>query len=188
MSTTTRKLILSGALIAVLFVALFTVPRLFAPSACPTAEATAADIAQTVAYGSEIFLPPRWELRTGTHPGLVSVGWFDSTSDGIAHMQLLLYDCGYSQADIDSFYGTDGFNVMLGGYESHTETAVCTADTLTLHEFDVVYDAQPYRVRFWVQPLSPTRVRDVHLGFAAADTAQMDEYAAKLFPSLPSCG
>jgi hypothetical protein len=154
---------------------------------CPILPATEADFDQAVAIGEGVFEPERWELKTLEHQALISVGWFEHDIEALAHVQLLLYNCGYTQAEVDNFYGEANMNVMLGGYLSHTLTAQCTHDGLTLREYDVDYDGQPYKVRFWIEPLNETRVRDVHLGFFPEDIAEMEEYARRLYPDLPSC-
>jgi hypothetical protein len=157
------------------------------PPKCEASPATPLDFQQATSIGSGIFEPERWRLETGEHPGLISVGWFEDEHEGLAHAQLLLYDCGYTSADLERFYGDEGMNIMLGGYNAHTQTAQCTDGELTLREYDVDYDGRPYRVRFWFEPVSDTRVRDMHLGFLPEDEALMDDYAARLYPQLPSC-
>jgi hypothetical protein len=134
-----------------------------------------------------VFEPGRWELQYGEHPALISVGWFEHDTEAIAHSQYLLYNCGYTQAEVDDFYDDANMDVMLGGYDSWTETARCEADGLTLREYEVRYTGKPYAVRFWIQPVNDTRVRDIHLGYWPEDTAEMDEYARRLFPALVSC-
>lgn len=154
---------------------------------CPVTPATDADFAQATSIGDGVFEPERWELQTGEHPGLISVGWFENDIEALAHGQLLLYNCGYTQAEIDDFYDDENMNVMLGGYESHTQTAECTQAGLTLREYDVGYEGRTYKVRFWIEPLGDTRVRDMHLGFFPENIEEMDAYARRLYPDLPSC-
>ena len=181
-----RTLIAIVAILIVTAVGIVVVPLLLPPK-CEAKPATPLDFQQATSIGSGIFEPERWRLETGEHPGLISVGWFEDEHEGLAHAQLLLYDCGYTSADLENFYGEQGMNIMLGGYNAHTQTAQCTDGELTLREYDVDYDGRPYRVRFWFEPVSDTRVRDMHLGFLPEDQALMDDYAARLYPQLPSC-
>ena len=44
-----------------------------------------------------------------------------------------------------------------------------------------------YRVRYWIEPVNPTRIVTLLLAFPANDTSSMGRYANLLFPDIPSC-
>ncbi|MFN8371752.1 MAG: hypothetical protein U0694_02600 [Anaerolineae bacterium] len=156
-------------------------------SDCALTPATDQDFADAVAIGDGVFDSNLWTVETDEHSALISVAWFNYENEAIARSQYLLYNCGYTQADLDRFYGDEGFSLMLEGYDSWTQTAICEKDEITLREFTVTYSAREFLMRFWVTPVSATRVRDIHLAFPSEDRAMLEEYAARLFPDFTSC-
>lgn len=182
-----RRIVLAVGL-AVTALAIILVRVASSPSTeCPITPATEQDFAEAIQIGDGIFEPEIWDLKSGEHPALISVGWFDNASEGIAHSQYLLYNCGYTQAEVDEFYNDAGMDVMLGGYKAHQLTDECERDGVTLREYDLDYDGKPFIMRFWIQAVNEKRVRDIHLAFSADDQPMMDDYAARLFPNLASC-
>ncbi|MBZ0282944.1 MAG: hypothetical protein K8L97_19545 [Anaerolineae bacterium] len=183
---TRRRAVLVGGLGLVAIVSVLI--RFFnPPEECPVTSATEQDFAEAIAIGEGVFEPEIWELKYGEHPSLISVGWFDYVSEGIAHSQYVLYNCGYTQTVVDNFYGDAGMDVMLGGYNTHTLTAQCEQDGVMLREYALDYAGKPFMMRFWIQPVNATRVRDIHLAFSVDDDAMMEDYAARLFPNFASC-
>jgi hypothetical protein len=146
------------------------------------------NIEKALAIGAGVFAPERWEEEITEYPYIVAVTWIDNQSLSLAYTQLLIYDCGYSWEDLEAFYGEDGIAVILGNYESYTQTAECERDGLMLREYDVDSDGRPYKIRYWIQPLNETRVRDMHLSVSEDDPDLLDEYAKLLYPQLPTCG
>lgn len=183
----TRRHFLIGLLAGLIVGGAIIIPKIIAQQECPITPATPQDFAKAVAIGEDIFEPEIWRLQTGEHPSLISVGWFDDAHEAIAHSQYLLYNCGYTQADIDTFYGDENMKIMLGGYNSWQQTAVCQQDDITLREFTMDYVGTPFAMRFWVQPVNDKRVQDINLAFAVKDADLMEKYAARLFPDFISC-
>jgi hypothetical protein len=56
-----------------------------------------------------------------------------------------------------------------------------------LHEINVIYTGQDYRTRFWLQPVSDTRLVALQLTFPVTRLSDLDIYAARLFPELSAC-
>jgi hypothetical protein len=183
----TRRHFILGLLAGLIVGGAVIIPRLNSQPECQIIPATRQDFAQAIAIGANVFEPEIWRLETGEHPSLISVGWFDDEHEAIAHSQYLLYNCGYTQTDIDTFYGDENMKIMLGGYNSWQQTAICQHDDITLREFTMDYDGTPFAMRFWIQPVNDKRVRDINLAFAVKDADLMDQYAARLFPDFTSC-
>ena len=138
------------------------------------------DVEEARAYGAA-FETDTWKAEWANHPDSVSALWRDST--GLLHVDYLRYNCGLTRANLDEY----AFDISLAGYESWERTAQCESDGLILHEFDVVYDGQDYRTRFWLQPTSETRLAALQLTFPATRMDDMNTYAARIFPALSAC-
>lgn len=182
-----RRIVLIGVPILILLgLGFWLIPRP-APE-CPITPASEQDLQEALRPGVRVFEADGWIVETGEQQAMVSVLWTSTESEALAHSQLLLYNCGYTDAQINQFYGNDGLAVMYGGYESWQQTASCEAGGITLREFDLVLDGKPFKSRMWVEPVSETRVRDLRIDFPADDIAGLDDYSARLYPELITCG
>jgi hypothetical protein len=167
--------------------AIFVERQMSAREECPITPATEQDFAEAIAIGDGIFEPELWRLESGEHPALISVGWFRDDMVAFAHSQVVLYNCGYTNEEFEAFYNDDGMDVMLGGYDTWEETSRCAAEDLELREYDLTLDGEEYISRFWIEPLSDTRVRDMRLDFPVDQGDEMDKYAERLYPQLITC-
>jgi hypothetical protein len=183
----TRRRLIISLIIGLLVVGVAVTARSLTPADCPIIPATQQDFDEAIIIGNGIFEPEIWELKSGEHPALISVGWFSRSSDAFSHSQYLLYNCGYTQADLDRFYSDGNWNIMLDGYEAWTRNDTCKKDGIILHEFSMTYVGKPMIMRFWIFPVNEKRVRDIQLTFSANDPELMEKYAARLFPNFTSC-
>jgi hypothetical protein len=156
------------------------------PTPCP-APPIQQDIDAALNFANGIFEPERWKLTQDQAPFIIHLLWLQQDGGGVAHQEYLLYDCGYTPDDLDNYFSEDNFNVILSGYEDWQSTTRCEADGITLYEFDLIYEGGDYLMRYWIKPLSDTRVLDLSLAFPAADVNLMNAYAVRLFPQLSSC-
>ena len=176
-----RWLFAAAALILVAIIAVVgSASYLNRPQTCSTSILVEQDIRAALAYGGA-FEPSTWKEDHANHEQAVSARWFDDT--GLAHVDYLRYNCGLTSADLDQYR----FDISLGGYEHWERTAQCEAEGVRLHEFNVLYAGQDYRTRFWLQPVSDTRLVALQLTFPATRQSDMNLYAARLFPGLSSC-
>jgi hypothetical protein len=137
--------------------------------------------------GNGIFDPELWRLEYMEHEGLISVNWSREDEAAFAHSQYLLYNCGYNDDELDTFYGDENIDVMLGGYDTWEETARCSEEDVELREYTLMLDGDEYISRLWIEPISDTRVRDMRLDFPVDEGNEMDEYARRLYPQLVTC-
>jgi hypothetical protein len=73
---------------------------------------------------------------------------------------------------------------------------------VTLHEFTLAYQESSgnvarYVLRYWIDPVSETRVRTWHVAFATTYSdgttdprgrELLDDYSARMYPGFPGCG
>jgi hypothetical protein len=182
-----NRIIVFGVVgLAALAAALIFLPNL-GKQECPITPATETDFKEAAAIGEDVFEPESWEFEILEHPALISVGWFNYDNKAFGHAQYLMYNCGYTRNELDDFYGEENMAFMLGGYDSYRLTAACQYGDITLRQYDLVLGDLDYISRFWYQPLNATRARDMRLDFVSTDRDQMDIYAARLYPDIPSC-
>ena len=182
LNTSKRRIIFTIAALLLIAVTVFVVgaPNLNRPQTCSTSIPIDQDVQASLAYGAA-FEPETWKEDYANHADSVSARWIDDT--GLAHVDYLRYNCGLTSADLDQYR----FDISLSGYEHWERTAQCEADGIRLHEFNIIYTGQDYRTRFWLQPVSDTRLVALQLTFPATRQSDMDKYAARLFPQLASC-
>ncbi len=114
--------------------------------------------------------------------------WTMSSLGGLAYLDYLHYDCGVTQAQIDTYFSIENFSILLANYQSYQYTDLCEHDGVRLYQFDVVTTAgDEYKMRYWVWQVSATRVASLGLTFPVTQQAALAEYAGDLFPDLPTC-
>lgn len=154
--------------------------------------------------GADVFEPDLWlasgsETITGT-----TVSWqstFESGFSGLSFANYLHFDTGYTLDGLDTFFNDDWFAQTFVSWEEVEKTNVCFDDDLTLHEFTLAFrDTEDnltyYALRYWVEPVSETRVMAWHIAFATTYSdgtpntegeAMLDEYSQRMYPDLPGC-
>jgi hypothetical protein len=147
---------------------------------CSTSIPAADDMQQALKYRAA-FAPAAWQEDSLDHGDSISARWWDST--GMGHLDYLRYNCGLTRANLDNY----AFNISLGGYENWERTAQCEKGNLILHEFKVKYTGQDYRTRFWLESVNDTRLAAFQLTFPATRLSNMDTFAQRLYPDLPTC-
>jgi hypothetical protein len=155
--------------------------------------------------GADVFEPDLWLASGSETITNTTVSWqstFESGFSALSFANYLHFDTGYTLDGLDTFFNDDWFEQTFISWEEVEKTNVCFDDDLTLHEFTLAYrDAEDrltyYALRYWVEPISETRVMAWHIAFATtyADgtpntegQTQLDEYSARLYPELPGCG
>lgn len=166
-------------------------PTPFAPpneviSICPPPAESDFQVVAEIERG--MFGAPTWALSQSDLPDRSRYTWVANALGGLAMIELLRYDCGYDQADVDAYYsGGDAWDVIFSSYESYEYTAVCVEGDVVLHEFDAVVGGYNYTIRYWVDPVSDQRLATVMLVFPEWEADEMRRYARRLYPDLVSC-
>lgn len=150
---------------------------------CPPVTKSDSDVGAAVV--GDVF--DDWALTVNAQDDRTQFTWRSDEAFGMAYLELLHFDCGYTRSDIMSYYTDDGWDTILQVYDSYEETAQCGLQGLRLFEFDLVYNGFDYQMRYWIEPVTEQRIGNFSLVFLADDAAQLDEYATLLYPELPSC-
>ena len=105
-------------------------------------------------------------------------------------MDYLVYPCGYSQQDLDSYFSEQNFqNVFFADYEDVARTGMCSTESgdIRLHEFTATFSDVPYDIRFWIMKYGEARIINATLAVPSANDHDMARLSRGLFPTLPHC-
>ena len=136
---------------------------------------------------AKIFEPTLWTMQNDVGDGRTTMTWRSDKLGAVAYLEYLHWDCGVSSGQIDQYFSPQSFESIWSNYSSYTQTAFCQQNDLRLFEFDATFNENDYQIRYWVEPVTPTRVADLALTFPADQQAKMAQYAGHLFPDLPTC-
>jgi hypothetical protein len=130
---------------------------------------------------------PEWMLSAAASDTMTRFTFTANRLGGIGMIEVLHYDCGYTDADIETFFSDSGWDTIFASYEAWEATAACAVDELRLHEFAVTFGGGSYDARYWITPVNDQRVAVFMLVLPKSAVDQMDAYAERLFTELPSC-
>lgn len=187
-----RNRVLIIGLISVLIVVLIgTGLWLFywnAPTECGTGDSNYMDLMRARNFSSGVFEAELWSNSYEVLPYRINVVWDSPDISAIAILEYLIFNCGYSQADLDEYFSDDNFyNIMLIDYENPQKTNQCQIDGLRLYEFRAQFQGDDYLLSQWAKSDGEKRVAAFFLVFPADQSERMRSYAEQIFPELPAC-
>lgn len=155
---------------------------------CPP-PSTAADLDIALSYGVDVFPSGMWAMTFNESPQTArsTAEWRSNELGALAYLEVIHYDCGYTIASIDAYTSAENLAILLEDYDAWEQTDACKVGDTRLHEFDVLVNDLDYRIRYWIEPVNPTRIVTLLLAFPAGDLSNMGRYANLLFPDIPSC-
>jgi hypothetical protein len=105
----------------------------------------------------------------------------------VASVDLAMWPCGVTEADLDGYYSDKTLDVLVSSWEEHELTGRCIVDGVRIADFELSREDGDYIARFWIQQVGETRVLEGHLTLPVADVALMSDYAELLYPNTPAC-
>lgn len=151
---------------------------------------TPKDVEYVLEFTGDTFTSAGWERSYTVGDQRASVTWLKNAESALAYLEYLVYNCGYTQADLNTYFSERNFKeVIFRDYQNLQRQAQCANDDagLTLHEFTAVWQEKDYRIRYWVKLDSDTRVLTLMLTFPEKAEPSLDRYAKDIFPALSSC-
>jgi len=145
------------------------------------------DIRFALSFASNALDPTTWIRSYTVEPYKVSVTRKNDSEGAVAYTEYLLFNCGYTQSDLDNYFSEENFNIVFGNYESHSLQKFCEGKGLTLYEYSTVSAGTDFLARYWVKQESNKRLLVFMLVFPQANQATLDNYAKKIFPDLTTC-
>jgi hypothetical protein len=153
------------------------------------ADPTDKDVKKALDYTGDIFQNGEWKRVYTVGDQRVSITWDHKTLSALAYLEYLVWDCGYTQDDLGSYFSQSNFkNVFFSAYQSPVELNRCNGENgLTLYEYTATYQGEAYSIRYWSWLESPTRILTLMMSFPTTDKAVEDRLANQLFPKLVAC-
>ena len=155
---------------------------------CISSEPTQKDIDRALAYTDDMFSVPEWEQSYAVSENSVAVTRQNVVQGAVVYLETLIFPCGYEEPDLNKYYSDDNWKAIFANYESYESIAVCKTNTgLRLYQFKTQNQGFEYRINYWVQNDTDTRVISLMIVFPVEEQAFLWDYSAQLFPDLPNC-
>jgi hypothetical protein len=162
------------------------------------------EIITVLQMGDGVFENDLWRASAAETASSTTATWLPIPESGygaISHIAYLHVDDGYTPTGLDELFNDQWFADTLANWEDVRKTNVCFDGDITLHEFSLAFrdandNVTQYDLRYWVDPVSETRVRTWHIAFATTfsdgapnpkSAAWLDDYARRMYPDLPAC-
>jgi len=156
--------------------------------ACISPNPTQADIDRALAYTSEVFSAPDWGQSYEAVDGRVSVTWQNTPLGAVAYLQALIFPCSYEEPDLNNYFSDENWEAIFANYESYELMDECKRDDgLRLYEFKTQNQGFEYRIKYWVENDTDTRVIVTMIVFPLESKLLLDEYSSMLFFNYSTC-
>lgn len=137
--------------------------------------------------GDEIFEENTWLASAQEYTDRTTAIWRADDLSAVAQAEYLHFDDGFSSDQLETYFDARWFEDVFVNYVGFRELNTCQGDGLDLHEFSMLFDGAKYTARYWIRPLSETRVLTLFLLFPTQERTSLDDYAGRLFPDLITC-
>ena len=163
-------------------------PRPTVTPVCISSEPTQKDIDQALAYTGDMFSVPEWEQSYTVSENSVAVTRQNVVQGAVVYLETLNFPCGYEEPDLNKYYSGENWKAIFANYESYESVAECKTNTgLRLYQFKTQNQGFEYRINYWVQNDTDTRVLSLMIVFPVEERTLLGDYSAQLFPDLPNC-
>ncbi len=170
------------------------------PAASPTrlpggdcaqsSQPTDQDVKDALNYTGSAFSSTDWERSYTVTADRVAVTWLNNAAGALGYLEDLVYPCGYTQSDVDTFFSEQNLkDVILQNYDRPELKSSCSINKqkLDLYEMTAWLHEQTYLVRIWVSQPSDTRLVYVFLTYPESGADSLQQMAQSLYPMLPVC-
>ena len=155
---------------------------------CGPIEPSQQDVRFALEFGQALFSQPNWVKSYTVEPYRITLTRHNDEEGAVAYLEYLMYNCGYGQAELDEYFGDEGFAIVFANYESYSLFNFCEEGNLALYEYALENADETYAARYWVQQSTDTRLLVFMLVFPEDRMFVMNSYSQELFPDLVSCG
>jgi hypothetical protein len=138
-------------------------------------------------YGDAIFPADVWLASAAEETDKTTATWRANDLGAVAYASYLHFDEGITSDTVKKFFTDDWFKSSFTNYQGFRQMTECEVNDYTVHEFSMLVNDHKYMMRYWIKPVSDTRILNFFIVFPTADQDKLDEYAAKLFPDVVAC-
>ena len=191
MQNSKNKIVIIGLIVStlVIVVGILLGALVFnSPTACGTGDSNYMDLLRSRNFASGVFETSQWTNSYEVLPYRVNVFWDAPELSALASFEYLIFNCGYTDADLDDYFSDVKFyEIIFADYQNLQKMGACNADDLRLYEFHAQFDSTDYLLAQWVKPDGDKRVISFIMVFPVESANMMRAYAEKIFPELPAC-
>ena len=163
-------------------------PVTLATPVCIDSAPMQADIDRALAFSGKLFETGDWERTYTVTNDVVQVSWYSALIPAIVNLELHIFPCGYEEPDLNTFFNTDGWNIIFGNYQSYQYVTECRNNNgLRLYEFIAVDQGVEYNVRYWSVNDTNNRIITFMIVLPIQSPDLMEQYSYSLFHALQSC-
>lgn len=148
---------------------------------------TQREIYTVLDFGDPVFEPELWYVSATESASRTTATWTAESLGGLAYMDYLHFDGGFTDEDMDAVFGQEWFDTSLYNYSVWRENAACDLGGIRLHEFSLQNADIKYEMRYWIEMVSPTRVLTSFVVFPTEAQDALVDYAERLYPDANSC-
>lgn len=150
-------------------------------------EPFAREVYTVLALGDYVFEADLWRVTATEQAERTTAQWTSVALGAVSYFDYLHFDGGVDVDDLDEYFNEIWFTSTLGGYDSWEETVTCAEEGLRLHEFALQLGEDNYTMRYWIYPATGTRILTAFITLPQNNPDDLEIYADRLFPQLPSC-
>jgi len=155
---------------------------------CISPKPTQKDIDRALAYTDDVFNAPEWEQSYTLSESNVAVTWQNVAQGAVVYLEALIFPCSYEEPDLNKYYSDENWKAIFANYESYEAIAECKSNVgLRLYQFKTENQGFEYKINYWVQNDTATRVISLMIVFPAESQVLLDDYSIRVFPDLPNC-
>ena len=141
-----------------------------------------------LAFADGVFEPEIWRVVSAAEHDLrTKVHWEAAQYGAIAFLDYLHFDEGLQGSAIKAYFNRAWFDGTFSDYEQYWRSGQCEFDDVRLFNFSLRYTGTKYVMRYWVIPVSETRIAAFFLLFPAQHSLLLERYARRFAPLAAQC-
>ena len=149
--------------------------------------APAREIYTVLAFGDPVFEPEVWRASAAELDDRTTATWQAGEYGALGYAELLHFDGGYTPRSLAAWFDDAWFEVTFKDYDHWQQTAECAHKSLIVHEFSLDHGGTRFAMRYWIMPVSPTRVLAFHLVFPQGRARLLENYSRLFTPAAYRC-
>ena len=155
---------------------------------CVSSEPAQSDIDRALEYTGGLLDTPEWERSYSVAENRVSVTWLNNSLGAVIYLEALIFPCSYEEPDLNEYFSDENWDIIFENYESYEASGGCrTNEGLRLYQFGASDQGVDYRINYWAEHDTDTRVIVVMMTFPVGAENILDDFSSRLFPRLTSC-
>ena len=145
------------------------------------------EIWTVLAYGDKVFEPELWRAEGFEDVTRTKVGWQSDTYKALINIDLLHYPRAVTQSSLNTIFDQNWLDATVGSFVPVKQTSACGSNTMRLYEYAGTANASDHTIRYWIEWISPYRIKTIFAAFPTKYMDALDVYSARLYPDFPTC-